>query len=77
MGEHPTFTAGLEDGYPVAAGWADYWTTLTLPLAGTDLDQARATLAAWSDPANQDGDGDCLHCAQQVRRLARLVKEGS
>jgi hypothetical protein len=42
--------ADLEEGCPAAAGWVAYFDHLTLPLAGQDLADARATLAGWTTP---------------------------
>jgi hypothetical protein len=40
------FIADTEDGCPAAAGWVDYFDHLTLPLAGEELADAPATVAA-------------------------------
>jgi len=70
--------ADLEDGCPAAVGWVAYFDTLTLPLAGQDLTDAQATLAAWDDPDSRQGSlGDCWGCAAQVTRLRALVHQAT
>jgi hypothetical protein len=68
--------ADLEEGCPAAAGWVTYFDTLTLPLAGQALIDAKATVAGWDAPDSpQGGLGDCWGCAAQVARLRALVDQ--
>jgi hypothetical protein len=70
--------ADLEEGCPAAAGWVAYFDHLTLPLAGQDLADPRATLAGWDDPNSpQGGLGDCWGCAARVTRLRALVDQAT
>jgi hypothetical protein len=70
--------ADLEDGCPAASGWVAYFDTLTLPLTGQDLTDARATLAASDDPDSpQGGLGDCWGCAANVNRLRALIHQAT
>ena len=70
--------ADLEDGCPAAPGWIAYFDTLTLPLTGQDLSDARATLAGWDDPDSpQGGLGDCWGCAANVNRLRALIHQAT
>jgi hypothetical protein len=70
--------ADLEDGCPAAAGWVEYFDTLTLPLVGQALADAQAILTDWDDPDSpQGGLGDCWGCAAQVARLRALVDQAT
>ena len=76
MTQQRTFIPGPEQGCPSSDGWAAWWATIRLPLAGRDLQDATASLAAWDDPSGPQGDlGDCPHCAEQVDRLRQLIRQ--
>ena len=70
--------ADLEDGCPAAAWWVDYFDHLTLPLTGQALADAKATVAAWDDPASPQGElGDCWGCVANVNRLRTLIHQAT
>ena len=72
------FIADAEDGCPAAAGWVAYFDHLTLPLAGKELADAQATVAAWDDPASPQGHlGDCWGCVANVNRLRALIDQAT
>jgi hypothetical protein len=72
------FIAGLEEGCPAAAYWVEFFDHLTLPLAGQDLADAKATVAAWDDPDSPQGDlGDCWGCVANVNRLRDLIHQAT
>ena len=72
---HSFVSYGWSFECPAREMWEAWWAKVALPLAGRDLADGQATIAAYADPDEPQGDeGDCGHCVAQVERLIAEVE---